>query len=64
MLGGALQLGERGDVLTALAGQGVVDLEKQGLVGLDDERTVGHRMNPRRCWKKSEECRRVRGLLP
>ena len=42
MLGGALELGERRDRLPAGGRQRVVDLEQQGLVALDDERSVGH----------------------
>ncbi len=42
VLGRALQLGERRDQAPALAGQLVVDLEQQRLVGLDDQWAVGH----------------------
>ena len=43
VLGGALELGERGDRLAALGRQRVVDLEQQGLVALDDQGSVGGR---------------------
>jgi hypothetical protein len=43
MLGRALQLGERRDGHPAVAGVLVVDLEEQGLIGLDDQRAAGHR---------------------
>ena len=42
VLGGALQLRERGDRGPRVGGGRVVDLEQQGLVGLDDEGAVGH----------------------
>jgi hypothetical protein len=42
VLGGALELGERGDGLAAVDGGRVVDFEQQRLVALHDERTVGH----------------------
>ena len=40
--GDALELGERRDRLAAVVGVLVVDLEQQGLVGLDDQGSVGH----------------------
>ena len=43
----ALQLGERRDRLAAVGCAFVVDLEQQGLVGLDDERAVMHRSSLR-----------------
>ena len=42
MLRRALELGERGDRRAGLGGGRVVDLEQQGLVGLDDQWPVGH----------------------
>ena len=42
VLGGALQLGERGDRRAAVLRQRVVDLEQQGLVRLDDQGAVTH----------------------
>ena len=42
VLGGALQLGERGDRRPAVLRQRVVDLEQQGLVRLDDQGAVTH----------------------
>ena len=42
VLRGALELGERRDGAAALVGVLVVDLEQEGLVGLDDQRSVGH----------------------
>src|SRR5699024_86069 len=42
VLRGALELGEGGDGAPRVARAGVVDLEKERLVGLDDERTVRH----------------------
>ena len=44
VLGRPLELRERRDRLAAVSGVGVVDLEQQGLVGLDDERSVGSRL--------------------
>ena len=41
MFGGALELGERCDGPTAVLGAVMVDLEQEGLVGLDDR--AGHR---------------------
>ncbi len=43
VLGRTFQLGERRDGHPAVAGVLVVDLEEQGLVGLDDQRAAGHR---------------------
>ena len=40
VLRGPLELGERRDGLAAVLGPLVVDLEQQGLVGLDDQRTL------------------------
>ena len=42
VLGGAFQLGERCDVGAGRRGIGVGDLQQQRLVGLDDQRSVGH----------------------
>jgi hypothetical protein len=44
VLGGTLQLGERGQGDTRFGGGRVVDLEQDGLVGLDDQWSVtdGH----------------------
>ena len=42
VLGRTLQLGERRDGTPALVGVLMVDLEQERLVGLDDERSVGH----------------------
>jgi hypothetical protein len=42
VLGGALELRERCDGLAALTAEVVVDLEQQGLVGLDDQGAVRH----------------------
>jgi hypothetical protein len=42
MLGCPLELGERRDRQPALVRELVVDLEQQGLVGLDDEGPVAH----------------------
>src|SRR5690606_6882415 len=42
VLGGAFELGERGDGGPRGGGVRVVDLEQQRLVGLDDQRPVGH----------------------
>ena len=42
--GDALELGERRDRLAAVLGALVVDLEQQGLVGLDDQGSVVHRL--------------------
>ncbi|BFO22555.1 hypothetical protein SHKM778_89430 [Streptomyces sp. KM77-8] len=44
VLGRPLQLGERRDDTTAVVGLLVIDLEKQSLVGLDDERTIHARL--------------------
>jgi hypothetical protein len=46
VLGGAFEFGERRDLLAAFVGHQVADLEQQGLVGLDDERSVGHGRQP------------------
>ena len=46
VLGRPFEFGERGDLLAAGVGQRVVDLQQQGLVGLDDERTVGQGESP------------------
>ncbi len=45
VLGGALQLGERGDVGPARLGVGMVDLEQQRAVRLDNQRALGIRHN-------------------
>ena len=42
VLGGALELGERGDGPAGLLGARVVDLEQQRLVALDDQRSIRH----------------------
>src|SRR5699024_12515602 len=42
VLRGALQLRERGDRAAALGRLVVLDLEEEGLVGLDDQWAVGH----------------------
>ena len=53
----ALQLGERRDRAAAVPGQLVVDLEQEGLVGLDDQRAVGHFGSPPRRRERSERLR-------
>ncbi|MBW8702630.1 hypothetical protein MBT84_23830 [Streptomyces sp. MBT84] len=45
VLGSTLQFGERSDGPTAVVGLLVIDFEKQGLVGLNDERTI-HARHP------------------
>ncbi len=47
VLRGPLQLGEGGDRLATVAGLGVVHLQQEGLVALDDQRAVGHRVTLR-----------------
>jgi hypothetical protein len=42
VLGGALELGERRDRHAAGGRLGMVDLEQERLVGLDDQRAIGH----------------------
>ncbi len=42
VLGGAFQLRERGDRGPRLASQRMVDFQQQGLVRLDDQRSIGH----------------------
>ena len=47
VLGGALELGERGDRPPRLLGARVVDLQQQRLVALDDQRAVRQGLVPR-----------------
>ncbi len=58
VLRGALELGEGCDRLAAVLGTLVVDLEQEGLVGLDDQGAVVHAGSPRR-WQRSEQRRGV-----
>jgi len=46
VLGGPLELGERGDGKSALVGLRMLDLEQQGLVALDDQRSADGRGHP------------------
>ena len=50
VLGGALELGERGDGAARGLGVRVVDLEEEGLVALDDQGSVIHRVGTTPIW--------------
>ena len=59
VLGRALELGERGDRLARLGRGGVVDLEEESLVRLDDEWAVIHSGSLR----ERERSERSRGVI-
>ena len=61
VLGGALELGEGSDRVAAVGGQGMVDLQEQGLVALHDQGAVGH---PPILPPPGRPCSRAPGLAP
>ncbi|SKT09241.1 Uncharacterised protein [Mycobacteroides abscessus subsp. abscessus] len=62
MFGSAFELGERGDSLARRVCLVVVDLQQHGLIGLDDQRSIGHSIqdsDPRRHWRMSSVIARL-----